>query len=77
MRSVMLRNLVCFKPFYFAPVCLIRFALTAFHGKVFLALLLVDILKGFISGSFPRFRATRVNCRKQHREENRFKQIYD
>gem|GEM_PF-3759341 len=53
MRSVMLRSLVCFKPFYFAPVRLIGFALPAFHGEVFLTLLPVDILKGFVSGLFP------------------------
>ena len=65
----MIGYLVCFIVFYFAPVRLIGFSLSAFHGKVFLALLLVYVLKGFVPGSFPRFRATRANCRNQHGEQ--------
>lgn len=67
--------LVCFIIFYFAPVRLIRFALFTFHGEVFLALLLVDILKSFVPGSFPGFIAARADFRKQRREQYKLKQI--
>ena len=40
-----------------------------------LALLLVDILERFVSGSFPRFRAASANCRKYRRVQYGFKQI--
>jgi hypothetical protein len=51
----MIRSLACFKQFDFTAVHVIGFTLSALTGigKTFLALLLVDILKGFVSGSFP------------------------
>jgi hypothetical protein len=51
--------LVCLIAIYFTPVHLMGFALPTFHGKVFITLLPVDVLKGFVSGSFPRLRAAR------------------
>ena len=62
--------------FCFTPVRFIGLTRFAFPGEAFLALLLADILKGFVSGAFPRFRAACANRREQRREQHGQERCY-